>query len=144
MAHLHQFRIPALLVSGLAVVAAACQGGGSAKTADATTAHEAVGDTTKSGAPSTALHAGSIEASRDVYRYETFGDEGFWTDAARMPQGMKAAKLTVLQALQAGVNFDVDAITADLKTVLASEVKTDHSAGKAPKLNEPGTSDKSK
>ncbi|RZJ56419.1 MAG: hypothetical protein EOO55_05140, partial [Hymenobacter sp.] len=90
--------MPALLASGLAVVAAvACNSSGStATTTDAPTAHEAVGDTTQSGATSTALHAGSIEAGRDVYRYETFGDEGFWTDAARMPQGMKAAKLTVL------------------------------------------------
>lgn len=142
MTNFNQLRVPALLLSGLAVVAAAaCQGGGASKTADATTAHEAVADTTKNGAPSTALHAGSIEAGRDVYRYETFGDEGFWTDAARMPQGMKAAKLTVMQALQAGVSFDVDAIPADLKTVLASEVKTDHSAAKAPKLNDPATLD---
>ncbi|WP_460585170.1 hypothetical protein [Hymenobacter arcticus] len=136
------FRGPALVASGLAVVAAvACNSGGSTATTEATTAHEAVGDTTQSGATSTALHAGSIAAGRDVYRYETFGDEGFWTDAARMPQGMKTAKLTVLQALQAGVNFDADAIPASLKTTLASEVKTDHSPGKAPHLNDPGILD---
>jgi hypothetical protein len=136
------FRVPALAASALAVVAAvACNSGGSTATTEATTAHEAVGDTTKSGAISTALHAGSIEAGRDVYRYETFGDESFWTDAARMPQGMKAAKLTVLQALQAGVNFDADAIPAALKITLASEVKTDHSPAKAPNLNDPGILD---
>jgi len=140
---LQPFRVPALFASGLAVVAAvACNSSGStATTTEAPTAHEAVGDTTQRGATSTALHAGSIEAGRDVYRYETFGDEGFWTDAARMPQGMKAAKLTVLQALQAGVNFDADAIPASLKATLASEVKTDHSPAKAPHLNDPGILD---
>jgi len=136
------WRLPALAASALAVVAAvACNSSPTTTTDTPTTAHEAVGDTTKNGTTSTALHAGSIEAGRDVYRYETFGDEGFWTDAARMPQGMKTAKLTVLQALQAGVNFDVDAIPAALKTALASEVKTDHSAAKAPKLNDPAILD---
>ena len=140
MPSLHHFRIPALVLSGLAVVAAACQGSGStAATGEATTAHEAVADTTKTGATATnaSLRTGSVEAGRDVYRYETFGDEGFWTDAVRMPQGMKSAKLTVLQALQAGVSFDVDAMPADLKAAFATEVKTDHSAAKAPKLNDP-------
>jgi len=143
MKKLSHLRIPALVVSGLAVVAAACQGNSTTQASDATTAHEAVADTTKTGATATnaSLRAGSVEAGRDVYRYETFGDEGFWTDAVRMPQGMKAAKLTVLQALQAGVSFDVDAIPADLKAALASEVKTDLSAAKAPKLNDPATLD---
>ncbi|RZL12688.1 MAG: hypothetical protein EOO62_10390 [Hymenobacter sp.] len=144
MSTFHSLRVPALVASGLALVAAvACNSGGSstATTDSPTTAHEAVGDTTTNGATSTALHAGSIEAGRDVYRYETFGDEGFWTDAARMPQGMKTAKLTVLQALQAGVSFDADAIPAALRTALASEVKTDHSPAKAPKLNDPSILD---
>ncbi|MGI4871428.1 MAG: hypothetical protein ACRYFX_09655 [Janthinobacterium lividum] len=137
-----QLRLPALAASGLALVAAvACNSGTSTKTTEATTAHEAVGDTTKAGTPSTALHAGSIEAGRDVYRFETFGDEGFWTDAVRMPQGMKDAKLTMLAAMKAGVNFDADAIPADLKTALSGELKTDLSPAKAPKLNDPATLD---
>ncbi|RZL16508.1 MAG: hypothetical protein EOO62_01100, partial [Hymenobacter sp.] len=83
------WRLPALAASALAVVAAvACNSSPTTTTDTPTTAHEAVGDTTKNGTTSTALHAGSIEAGRDVYRYETFGDEGFWTDAVRMPQGM--------------------------------------------------------
>jgi len=141
MAHFHHFRVPALLVSGLAVVAAAaCQGGGTTQTNnEAATAQPA--DTTQAGAPSTALQAGNIERGREVFRHETFGDEGFWTDAARMPQGMKAARLTVLDALKAGVNFDVEAMPADLRAALASEVKTDHSPAKAPRLNDPATLD---
>ena len=145
MMNLTHLRIPALAASAVALVAAvACSGGtdtSATATSPPTTAHEAVGDTTRTGATSTALHAGSIEAGRDVYRFETFGDEGFWTDAVRMPQGMKDAKLTVLAAMQAGVNFDVDALPADLKAALTSELKTDLSPAKAPKLNDPATLD---
>lgn len=37
---------------------------------------------------------GNAAAGQDVFRFETFGNEGFWIDAMRMPQGMAAAKLT--------------------------------------------------
>ncbi len=30
---------------------------------------------------------GNAAAGRDVYRFETFGNEGFWTDAARLAKG---------------------------------------------------------
>lgn len=142
MANLHHFRVPALLVSGLAVVAAAaCQGGSDTKTSTETSTTQAATDSAGTGATPVALRTGNAEAGRDVYRNETFGDEGFWTDAVRMPQGMKAAKLTVLDALKAGVSFDVDAMPADLKAAFASELKTDHSPAKAPKLNDPATLD---
>ncbi len=126
MTNSYSLRMPALLLSGLVVVAAAgCQSESSTKTTAQTTT-DSVG-------------AGRIEAGREIYRNETFGDEGFWTDAVRMPQGMKAAKLTVLDALKAGVSFDVDALPTDLKAAFVSELKTDHSPAKAPKLNDPAT-----
>ena len=34
---------------------------------------------------------GDVNVGKDVFRFETFGNEGFWTDAVRMPQGLKAA-----------------------------------------------------
>lgn len=37
---------------------------------------------------------GNATAGRDVFRFETFGNEGFWTDAVRLPKGVKDAKLT--------------------------------------------------
>lgn len=37
---------------------------------------------------------GDAAAGRDVYRFETFGNEGFWTDAMRLPQGVLEAKFT--------------------------------------------------
>ncbi|MBH8560345.1 hypothetical protein I7X13_19950, partial [Hymenobacter sp. BT442] len=82
MANLHHFRVPALLVSGLAVVAAAaCQGGSDTKTSTETSTTQAATDTADTGATPVALRTGNAEAGRDVYRNETFGDEGFWTDA---------------------------------------------------------------
>lgn len=130
-----KLRVLALFLSGPAILAvAACQSGNSAKTNSETTTVQ------ETGADTTALTgSGSIEAGREVYRNETFGDEGYWTDAVRMPQGIKAAKLTVLDALKAGVSFDVDALPADIKTALVSELKTDRSSAKAPRLNDPAT-----
>ena len=133
-------RVSALIAAGMALVAA-CQSGGSTSTTAETTAGRTGADTTRAGAINTALHAGNIAAGRDVYRYETFGDEGFWTDAARMPQGIKSARMTVLDALKAGVSFDVDAMPANLKVAFANEIRTDHSPAKAPRLNDPATLD---
>jgi len=82
---------------------------------------------------------GDIRAGRDVFRFETFGNEGFWTDAMRLPQGMEEAKFTPLDALKAGLHVDVEAVPADLKEKLAAELKTDLSAKNAPLLNDPAT-----
>ncbi len=133
MTDLHTLRIPALALSGMAIIAAiACQSETSKTTATTTTATQTT---------TTDSLNGDVEAGRDVYRNETFGTEGFWTDAVRVPQGMKDAKLTVLGALNAGLSFDADAMPADLKTALMSELKTDRSPAKAPKLNDPATLD---
>jgi hypothetical protein len=51
---------------------------------------------------------GDSAARRDVFRFETFGNEGFWTDAVRLPQGMIAAGVTPLKALQLGLQVDMD------------------------------------
>ncbi|MDQ3467191.1 MAG: hypothetical protein M3411_03030, partial [Chloroflexota bacterium] len=75
-------------------------------------------------------------AGRDVFRFETFGNEGFWTDAARMPKGILDAKLTPLQALDAGLLVDIDAVPAALKDALGRELKTDRSPINAPMLHD--------
>ncbi len=80
---------------------------------------------------------GDAAKGRDVFRFETFGNEGFWTDAARMPQGMADAKVTPLDALKAGLVVDADAVPADLKAAMAKEFKTDLSPANAPTLNDP-------
>jgi hypothetical protein len=61
------------------------------------------------GTPSITL-LGDTTSGQQVFRFETFGNEGFWTNAIRLPQGMMDKNLTPLQALKLGINFDSDAI----------------------------------
>lgn len=89
--------------------------------------------------PLPAPQMGDASSGKDVFRFETMGTEGFWTDAARMPQGMAEAKLTPKQALEAGVQVDIDAIDPEMREVMARELKTDLSAANAPTLNDPAT-----
>ena len=82
---------------------------------------------------------GNAASGKDVYRFETFGNEGFWTDAARMPKGMMDAKLTPKQALESGLQIDIEAVDPALRKVLEMETKTDLSTQNAPALNDPKT-----
>ncbi len=83
---------------------------------------------------------GTAKSGQDVFRFETFGNEGFWTRVLQLPQGIAAANLTPVMALKAGLSVDIDAIPAgDVKTKLAAEVKTDLSPANAPLLNDPAT-----
>ena len=82
---------------------------------------------------------GDAAAGRDVFRFETFGNEGFWTDAMRLPRGMIDAEFTPVQALKAGLSVDIDALDAGTRKALADELKTDLSPDKAPRLNDPKT-----
>ena len=41
------------------------------------------------------VHAvGDINLGKQVFRFETFGNESFWTDAVRLQQGVVAAGVT--------------------------------------------------
>lgn len=82
---------------------------------------------------------GATAPGRDVFRFETFGNEGFWTDAARVPQGMMDAEITPLQALQVGLLVDIDAVPVALRETMAAELKTNLSPENAPMLNDPMT-----
>ncbi|MFP1680677.1 hypothetical protein ACLD02_18415 [Alloalcanivorax sp. C16-2] len=46
-----------------------------------------------------------------VFRYETFGNQRFWTDAMQLPQGIAGAGVTPLQALGLGLNVNVGALS---------------------------------
>ncbi len=81
-------------------------------------------------------------AGRDVFRFETFGNEGFWTDAVRLPKGVKKAKLTPVQVLKAGLHVDVEALDSATQQAVAAELKTDLSPKSAPLLNDPKTTTK--
>ncbi len=65
---------------------------------------------------------GDQTAGRQAFRFETFGNEGFWTDAVRLPAGMVAAKVTPLMALDLGVQVDVDALDAATQAALGAEL----------------------
>ena len=82
---------------------------------------------------------GNATSGRDVFRFETFGNEGFWTDAVRLPKGIKNAKLTPIQALKAGLSVDVEALDSATLQAVAAELKTDLSPKNAPLLNDPET-----
>lgn len=84
---------------------------------------------------------GNAASGQQVYLFETFGNEGFWTDAVRMPQGMKAARFTLLDALKLGLNVDADVLPLPVQAVLAAELRSDRTPRKAPFLNTPSFMD---
>jgi hypothetical protein len=80
---------------------------------------------------------GNAAAGKEVFGFETFGNERFWTDAVRMPQGIKAAKITPLQALQLGLSVDVDALDTGTQHALTEQLKADSRGNSSSLLNDP-------
>jgi cytochrome c2 len=80
---------------------------------------------------------GNTSSGRDVFRFETFGNEGFWTDAVRLPAGVVAAGVTPLKALQLGLQVDVDALDAATKKAVAAELKKDPTGKSSALFNDP-------
>jgi len=85
---------------------------------------------------------GNAAEGRDVFRFETFDNEGFWTDAVRLPAGIEAARVTPLQALQLGLQVDSDMIDAATKAQLARELSADPSGRSSRLLNDPAVTAK--
>jgi hypothetical protein len=81
-----------------------------------------------SGVDALELSSPSIRG-RQVARFETFGNEGFWTDAARLPQGIVAAKLTPVQALKAGLSVNVEALDHTTQAAIAAEIAAQGMSG---------------
>ena len=82
---------------------------------------------------------GNAAAGRDVFRNETFGNEGFWTDAVRLPAGMVAAGVTPMQAMALGVQVDMDALDAATQAALMEQLRADPSGRTSALLNDPKT-----
>jgi mono/diheme cytochrome c family protein len=59
-----------------------------------------------------------VSAGRDIFRFDTFGDEKYWTDTLRMHEVIQAA-VTPLAALSVGLKVDADALPAAVKDALA-------------------------
>lgn len=84
------------------------------------------------GAPPTVHRVGDATRGLSVFRYETFGNEGFWTDAARLPQGLTAARLTAQQALRLGLSIDIEALDPVTRKALVKDL--DKASINAPML----------
>lgn len=82
---------------------------------------------------------GDAVSGKDVFRFELFGTEGFWTDAMRLQQGIVAAGVTPIDALEIGLSVDIDALDAPTQQAIAAELETDLSPENAPMLNDPAT-----
>lgn len=85
---------------------------------------------------------GNAKSGQEVFRHETFGNEGFWTGAARAPQGMTAAHVTPMQAMQLGLSVNVDALDESTKKDLAADLKKDPTGRSSALLNDPSTTGK--
>jgi len=79
---------------------------------------------------------GNAVSGKSVFRFETFGNEGFWTDPVRLPAGVKAAKVTPFQALELGLSIDVDALDSATKKMLAEQLKADPTGRTSTMLND--------
>lgn len=85
--------------------------------------------------------AGDVALGREVFRFETFGNEGYWTRVLQLPQGMKEAGVTPLQAIALGISVDIEKVPAAMAMTIAAELKTDLSPTNAPALNSAATTE---
>lgn len=90
------------------------------------------------GTPATQM-LGDAVSGKQVFRSETFGNEGFWTDALKLPQGIAAAGVTPVQALQLGLSVDVDALDAATQAAVAADLAADPTGASSTLLNDPAT-----
>jgi hypothetical protein len=77
-----------------------------------------------------------LEEGRQIFRFDTFGDEAFWTDRLKLHRAIEGAKLggvgpgvSPKAALSVGLKVDMDALPADLVAkVKRGEVNLDDPA----------------
>lgn len=58
-----------------------------------------------------------IAQGKDIFRFDTYGDETFWTDTLRMHEVIRTS-VSPATALSVGLKVDVDALPAAVKTAL--------------------------
>ena len=77
-----------------------------------------------------------LEQGRQIFRYDTFGDEAYWTDTLKLHRAIEGAKLGGIgpgvspkTALAVGLKVDIDALPGDLvEKVKRGEVNFDDPA----------------
>lgn len=62
----------------------------------------------------------TIADGRDIFRFDTYGDETFWTDTLRMHEVIRT-KVSPLTALSVGLKVDADALPAAVVTALQNK-----------------------
>lgn len=60
-----------------------------------------------------------VARGREIFRFDTFGNETFWTDTLEMHDRVEAV-VSPRVALQVGLKVDAEALPADLKAALAA------------------------
>ncbi|MBA3892423.1 MAG: hypothetical protein H0X69_01840 [Gemmatimonadales bacterium] len=80
---------------------------------------------------------GDAGLGREVFRFETFGNEGFWTDAVRLPTGVMAARVTPLKAMELGLQVDIDALDSRTRAALTAQLEADPTGHSSALLNDP-------
>ncbi|HZI27993.1 MAG TPA: c-type cytochrome [Gemmatimonadaceae bacterium] len=60
-----------------------------------------------------------VAEGKEIFRFDTFGDEQFWTDTLRMHEVIQQA-VTPAVALSVGLKVDSDALPSEIKTALAA------------------------
>ena len=93
----------AVIVSAFAVGAAVASCDGSKSTAP----------------PVEQLDSSAVAAGREIFRWDTFGDEKYWTDTLRMHEVIQAA-VSPATALSVGLRVDVDSLPAAVRSALAA------------------------
>ena len=79
-------------------------------------------------APPTGPNPDLIAEGREIFRFDTFGDEQFWTDTLRMHEVIQAA-VTPAVALSVGLKVDADALPQAVKdAILAGQVDLNSTA----------------
>ena len=70
----------------------------------------------------------TIAAGKEIFRFDTFGDETFWTDTLRMHEVIRTL-VSPETALAVGLKVDADALPAEVKAgILDGSIKLDEPA----------------
>ena len=65
------------------------------------------------------LDSNLVRAGKDIFRFDTFGDEKYWTDTLRMHEVIQSG-VSPATALSVGLKVDVDSLPAAVQAALAA------------------------
>jgi hypothetical protein len=79
----------------------------------------AIEPATEASAERVPLDPALVTTGRTIFRFDTYGDESFWTDTLRMHEVIRTA-VSPSTALSVGLKVDADALPAAVKTAIKS------------------------